>query len=71
VNIAIMRAFVTHREILATHHQLAKRLEQLRADSIDTMLRFRKYSKPFARCSNQSPTRASAASDFQPERRPT
>jgi len=29
VNIAIMRAFVKLREILATHHELAKRLEQL------------------------------------------
>lgn len=29
VNIAIMRAFVKLREILATHHELAKRLEEL------------------------------------------
>jgi len=29
VNIAIMRAFVNLREILATHHELAKRLEEL------------------------------------------
>jgi hypothetical protein len=29
VNIAIMRAFVKLREILDTHHELAKRLEQL------------------------------------------
>jgi hypothetical protein len=29
VNIAIMRAFVKLRDILATHHELAKRLEQL------------------------------------------
>jgi len=29
VNIAIMRAFVKLRQILDTHHQLAKRLEQL------------------------------------------
>ena len=29
VNIAIMRAFVKLREILASHHQLAKRLEEM------------------------------------------
>ena len=29
VNIAIMRAFVQIREILATHHELAERLQEL------------------------------------------